>query len=328
MNKTERPVLVSGHNPMTGPRILGHHVSNFKEWPALQNAYDCYFEVDDIIAHLIYPRQREQILNRTLYTVRDFLASGINVDRCHIFVTSQVPELLELMLWLGMAVDQSYCEILHRSSFTGLIAPYQRHQMGLHTYPSVSEVTYPQLGPPALALGLGASGFQGGEEISGYVDIVAVIVEAFNHRYGDVLRKAKYVAPKTPFLVGTDGLHMSNGNHVTLSAPPESIHSACMDIRDYSILHQWYTALDSPERATMIPPTGSPSVEAKKEMAGFLTELLAPYRNIKITNAELLDIISRGAESARERVSLTVERVKAAIGVGDIKRMHSMVARS
>src|SRR5207245_11801028 len=113
-----RSVLVSGHNPMTGPRILGHYVSTFKEWSQLQRGYDCFFAVDDVIAHLIYPRQREQILNRAFYTVRDYLACGIDVASAKIFLTSHVPELFEFTLWLGTAVDQIYCDILHRTSFT------------------------------------------------------------------------------------------------------------------------------------------------------------------------------------------------------------------
>jgi tryptophanyl-tRNA synthetase len=327
MNKTERPILVSAHNPMTGPRILGHHVSNFKEWRSLQKTHECYFAVDDIIAYLIYPRESKHILNRTLYTVRDYVASGIDVNLCHIFVTSQVPEFLELILWLGTAVDQTYCELLHRSSFTGLLAPYRRHGMGLHRYPSAAEVVYPQLGPPALALGLGASGFQGGEEIRGYVDIMTVIVVEFNRRFGDVLKLPEYVRPRVEFLVGTDGVHMANGNHVTLSAPPEAVRDACLQIRDYSVLRQWYTALDADERAGRLPPMGAPSDKDKEEMARFLIDLLAPYRNIKIKNAEIVDIVSKGSDAVRERVNSTIQRVKAAMGVADLNRLRGMLQR-
>jgi hypothetical protein len=63
-------------------------------------------------------------------------------------------------------------------------------------------------------------------------------------------------------------------------------------------------------------------------MASFLAEVLAPYRNVKITNAEILEILSKGAHAVRERVHSTISRVKAAIGVDDLNRLHKMVGQS
>ncbi len=63
-------ILISAHNPMTGPRHLGHHVSTMREWPALQRKYECFFVIDDLIATFMYPHDKNEIFERSLFVAK------------------------------------------------------------------------------------------------------------------------------------------------------------------------------------------------------------------------------------------------------------------
>src|SRR6202043_997675 len=94
-------ILVSGHNPMTGPRHLGHYVSTIREWQHLQYEYESFIIIDDLLARFLNPVHREEVTNSTLFVIRDFLAGGLDPAVTRIVVTSMLPEFAHLIFLLG-----------------------------------------------------------------------------------------------------------------------------------------------------------------------------------------------------------------------------------
>lgn len=308
-------VLVSAHNPMTGPRHLGHLASTMIEWKALQDEYECYFVVDDLIADFIYPIERRKLQNRTFFTIRDFLAAGVNPHKCHIAVSSLVPEFLELMTILGSLVDLEYCLRLHARSFAGLLAPYHRAQLGLSNYESVTEVVYPQLGLPCLTLGLQADVFQGGEEVLGYGYIMEDLVKVARHLIGHSIRAPKFLAPKAPYVRGPDGEHMVAGNAIVLASDPAEVRSAVERVQDTRVLAEWYRAVGRPELARRLPASRECTPELTSEMADFMVKFLEPFRTFKIDNETIAGIVQEGSWAARSRIRKTCDLVRTAVGL-------------
>ena len=116
---------------------------------------------------------------RALQVAREFVATGVDFDRNHLILTSMVPEVHEICLYASMAVPREWCEKLYRESFAGLLTTYQRRELGLPNTESVAEVNYPQLHLASMTLALGATVFQGGEEMRGYMHILESIASGF-----------------------------------------------------------------------------------------------------------------------------------------------------
>ncbi|WP_108817039.1 hypothetical protein [Loktanella sp. Alg231-35] len=309
-------ILVSAHNPMTGPRHLGHHVSTMLEWPYLEDEYECFFIIDDVIATLMYPSQREMIFNRSLYTARDFMASGINPEKSHIVLTSSISESFELTSYFMNFVDMDYCRRLFEHSFLGMLAPHQRAQLSLNINPSVSEYLYPQFAVPTMALGLGCEQFQGGLEISGYVYVMEAIAESFNRTYPDTLRSPNWHKPKVPYLSGADGNHMVTENGWVLS---QDLEGQCSDIKDGtvadSILCEWCEAIDEREAADAVR-SGSGS-HREKAISTILAHCEG-YRKFDVTNDEIVERLANGAARAKFLLRETLSTVKSSMGVPEI----------
>lgn len=310
-------VLVSAHNPMTGPRHLGHHVSTMMEWPALEEVHECFFVIDDVIATLMYPSQREMIFNRSLYTARDFLASGIDTTKSHIVLTSSISESFELSSYLLHYVDMDYCRRLFDHSFLGILAPHQRAQLRLGLNPSVAEYIYPQFAVPTMSLGLGCEQFQGGLEISGYVYIMEAIVDSFNRAHPNATFHApSWLKPRVPYLSGADGNHMITENGWILSQPLEGQCSAIRDgtVPD-SVLCEWCEALDLPDIAEAVRDGGS---KHRDNAIAALLSHCERYRTADFTNEEIVDRLAAGAARAKFLLRETLSSVKAAMGIPEI----------
>jgi tryptophanyl-tRNA synthetase len=91
--------ILTGVRP-TGPLHLGHYVGALENWVKLQSDYECFFliadyQVSDHAEDL--PRVRQSVLDVAL----DWLAVGLEPEKCHFVVESSVPEHAELTTWLS-----------------------------------------------------------------------------------------------------------------------------------------------------------------------------------------------------------------------------------
>jgi tryptophanyl-tRNA synthetase len=87
-------VIFSGIQP-SGNLTLGNYIGALRNWVALQDEYDCYYCI--VNEHAITVRQDPtELRRRTLELMAIYLASGIDPDKCSIFVQSHVPAHAEL----------------------------------------------------------------------------------------------------------------------------------------------------------------------------------------------------------------------------------------
>ena len=88
-------IILTGDRP-TGRLHVGHYVGSLKERVKLQNSgeYDeIYIMIAD--AQALTDNAEQNIMNVAL----DYLACGIDPEKCHIFIQSMVPELTELTFY-------------------------------------------------------------------------------------------------------------------------------------------------------------------------------------------------------------------------------------
>lgn len=303
-------LLVSAHNPMTGPRHLGHFASTMSAWEKLSKDYQIIAVIDDLIPALLYPAEREKIQERTLAVVRECLAMDLDFDgQHHILLTSMAPEAHETAFFLSMSMDFAWSQALYRESFAGLLSTYQRAELGLPHTPSLAEIAYPQCHLAALTLGLGADAFQGGEEMRGYMEIMSVAAKRY-----DAFTQPEFIGDAT-FVLGTDGHHMASENAIFISAPSTEIEAQVRDIRSIAIFENWANALGSRDMLAALAsePRGDPEdhLKAIQDIAlKVISGALDRFGTAATADRDVAAILEKSSSFARERLQETSARIK------------------
>jgi tryptophanyl-tRNA synthetase len=167
--------VLSGMRP-TGTLHLGHYHGALKNWVRLQDEYECFYFVADWHALTTHYEGRE-VIERSVYDmVIDWLAAGLDPDRCTIFLQSRLPEHAELFTLLAMGTPLGWLERV----------PTYKDQ--IDKLKDRDLATYGFLGYPLLQaadiLIYKAAFVPVGEDQSSHVELTREIARRFNHLYG------------------------------------------------------------------------------------------------------------------------------------------------
>ena len=173
--KPTRPRVLSGMRP-TGAMHLGHYHGALKNWVRLQDDYDSFFFVADWHALTTHYEERG-VMERYVYDmVTDWLAAGLDPERCTIFVQSRLPEHAELFTLLAMGTPLGWLERV----------PTYKDQ--IDKLKDRDLATYGFLGYPLLQaadiLIYKAAFVPVGEDQSSHVELTREVARRFNHLYG------------------------------------------------------------------------------------------------------------------------------------------------
>jgi tryptophanyl-tRNA synthetase len=167
--------VLSGMRP-TGAMHLGHYHGALKNWVKLQQEHDCFFFVADWHALTTHYEERD-VMERYVYEmVTDWLAAGLDPDRCTIFIQSRLPEHAELFTLLAMGTPLGWLERV----------PTYKDQ--IDKLKDRDLATYGFLGYPLLQaadiLIYKATYVPVGEDQSSHVELTREVARRFNHLYG------------------------------------------------------------------------------------------------------------------------------------------------
>lgn len=133
MSLPPRETMLSGVQP-TNALHLGNYVGALRQWQQQQESYDCFFCAVDL--HAITLRQDPAALRESTYrTVATYIASGLNPERCALFVQSHVPEHAELGWVLGCHTHLG--ELSRMTQFKDKSSVGQNVGFGLLSYPTL-----------------------------------------------------------------------------------------------------------------------------------------------------------------------------------------------
>ena len=108
-NQAGRRRVLSGMRP-TGKLHLGNYMGALYNWVKLQDEFECYFFIADWHA-LTTDYENLSMLQSNIYEVAlDFLAAGLDPEKCTIFVQSDVKDHAVLNLLLGMITPLPWLE--------------------------------------------------------------------------------------------------------------------------------------------------------------------------------------------------------------------------
>lgn len=309
-----KSLVLSAHNPMTGPRHLGHYLSTMIDWPRLQRDHELFIVVDDLISTMLYPRARKDITERSFMTIKEFLSSGVNLDDTNIVLTSMLPEAHELSFYASLVLDNAWCERLYNESFAGQLSSYQRSELSLPLLPSIGETIYPQIHLPTLTLGLGANYFQGGEEMRGYLGIMNEIA----NKLKGIPTAPALMEGRSTFVVGIDGEHMGSENAIYLSSSEKELERCLADMNSSHVFKQWSKDFRDEKLLSGLCKGEEDEAHLEKSrqvMFKFLSEELAKFRESSISNQEIVNVLERSSVIARERLKETLINVKGNFGI-------------
>ncbi len=82
--------VLSGMQPSADSLHLGNYLGALVNWVRMQDEYDAVYFIPDLHA-ITVPQDPAELARRTRVTAAQYIAGGVDVDKCTLFVQSQVP---------------------------------------------------------------------------------------------------------------------------------------------------------------------------------------------------------------------------------------------
>jgi tryptophanyl-tRNA synthetase len=179
--------VLSGMRP-TGRLHIGHFFGALENWVKLQEEYDCYFFVADWHALTTDYADTSQVAQNSIEIGTDWLAAGLDPEKCTLFVQSQVPEHAELHLLLSMVTPLSWLErVPTYKEQLEQIRDKDLHTYGFLGYPLLQSADIVLYGEPRAELFVPV-----GEDQVPHVELTREIVRRFNTYFGFKVKDALF----------------------------------------------------------------------------------------------------------------------------------------
>ena len=166
----------------TGRLHIGHYFGALQNWIKLQNdpQYECFFFVADWHALTSDYADTSQVAQNTIEIATDWLAAGLDPERCTMFVQSAVPEHAELHLLLSMVTPLGWLERVptYKEALDN-IKDKDLHTYGFLGYPVLQTADIVMYGDPESELVVPV-----GEDQVPHVELSREIVRRFDFFYG------------------------------------------------------------------------------------------------------------------------------------------------
>jgi tryptophanyl-tRNA synthetase len=325
----DRQVIVSGARP-TGRLHLGNWHGALKNWVRLQHEHECFFFVADWHALTTAWEDPVGIDESTIEMVLDWLAVGLDPDRCTIFQQSAVKEHAELFLLLGMVTPVPWLE-------RNPTYKEQRDQLLERDLSTLGFLAYPVL-QAADVLIYKATAVPVGVDQAPHIELAREIARRFNTTYRPLFPEPQTLLTETPKILGTDGRKMSKsyGNAVYLTEPPEDVDRKLSrmvtdprrarrtdpgepaDCPAYLSFHRTYSTPEElrwQEEGCRTASIGC--LECKKVTIAHVLAELEPFRarRARLTPDDARAVLAAGNARARQVAGETMAEVRAAVGL-------------
>ena len=322
--------VLSGMRP-TGNLHLGNYYGAARSFVQMQEEYNCYFFIADWHSLTTHPKPED--IQRSARTIlAEYLACGIDPEKATIYIQSDVPETIELYLYLNM---NCYLGELERVTTFKEKARQQPNNVnaGLLTYPTLMAADILQHRAAKVPVG---------KDQEQNMEMARKCARRFNNIYGvEFFPEPQNFyfgdkAIKIPGLDGSGKMGKSNGNCIYLYEDEKSIRKKVMravtdngpevpNSEKPEVIQNLFTLMEiasSKETYDYFNEKWNDCSirygDLKKQLAEDLVNTLAPIRERILelsSDQDKLDKIARmGAEKARESASATLREVRKIIG--------------
>ncbi|WP_331448482.1 tryptophan--tRNA ligase [Streptomyces prasinus] len=328
---SDSPRVLSGIQPTAGSFHLGNYLGAVRQWVALQETHDAFYMLADLHAITVTQDPAELRANTRLAAAQ-LLASGLDPDRCTLFVQSHVPEHAQLA-WVmncltGFGEASRMTQFKDKSAKQGA----DRASVGLFTYPilQVADILLYQANEVPV-----------GEDQRQHIELTRDLADRFNGRFGPtftvpkahILREtAKIYDLQDPTAKMSKSASTPKGLINLLDEPKTTAKKVKSAVTDTDTVIR-YDAENKPGVSNLLTIhstlTGTSVAELEERYAGkgygalktdlaeIMVEFVTPFKERTqqyLDDPETLDsILAKGAEKARavaaETLALAYERV-------------------
>jgi len=185
----------------TGQLHIGHYWGTLRNWITLQHSYTCFFGVMDLHGMTTAYKTTAEIPKWNHEMFAEFLAWGLDPEKCTIYIQSQIPELLELFMYFSNLTPLGWLERVN----TWKDAIEEAKQNDTH---NLGRFAYPVLQAADIAIFRGEKVPVGQDQVS-HLEISREIIRRFNSLYKAKLPEPRALLTDTPLVLGLDGRKMS-----------------------------------------------------------------------------------------------------------------------
>ena len=192
--------VLSGMQP-SGLLHLGNLMGALENWRKLQDEYECYYFVADWHALTSNYADTSKLRTYVREMVIDWLAAGLDPEKCVIFQQSLVPDHAVLHVLLSMSTPLPWLERV--PTYKEKIE--QLAEKDMHTYGFLG---YPVLQAADILI-YKANLFPVGVDQLPHLELTREMCRRFNGLYGRYFPEPQPLMTENPKLPGTDGRKMS-----------------------------------------------------------------------------------------------------------------------
>lgn len=317
--------VLSGIQP-SGKLHIGNYFGMMQPMIRHMETADLYVFIVDLHA-LTSVQDRERLRQGTLEAAADFLALGLDPDRCTFWVQSDVPEVCELTWMLSVLTPMGLLERCH--AFKDKVAKNIPASHGLFSYPVLMAADILLYQSQVVPVG---------KDQKQHVEVARDIAIRFNNAFGET-----FVVPEpeinetTAIVPGIDGQKMSKSydNTIPIFLGEKELRKRVMAIQTdatpveapkntdicnlYALLKLFAPAEKMQAVHELYVNGGAAYGYLKQDLFELINEYFADARRKKqelLANPDYLrQILAKGAEKARGKATVTLDLARDRMGL-------------
>ncbi|MDX1662082.1 MAG: tryptophan--tRNA ligase [Gemmatimonadota bacterium] len=323
---------MSGIQP-TGAIHVGNYFGAVENWVRLQDEYECFYSIVDLHA-ITVPYEPEAFPSEVEELAISLLAAGLDPERCHLFVQSEIPEIAELA-WI-LTTLAPLGNLQRMTQFKDKGGEEESVNAGLLMYPVLQA---------ADILILKADRVPVGEDQVQHLELSRVLARRFNNAFGETFAEPQPLLTKARRIVGLDGqskMSKSKGNHIGLLDSPETIRekvkTAFTDpqrkrrddpgrpwVCNVFSLHHLFSDRETIERVDRECRAAEIGCfEDKQQLAENVIDYLAPMREraeaLRAEPDRVRQVLAAGRDAVADLARETMREVRERIGLWQANR--------
>ncbi|MBU0664842.1 MAG: tryptophan--tRNA ligase [Proteobacteria bacterium] len=316
--------ILSGIQP-SGQLHIGNYFGMMKSMIAQMESSELYVFIVDLHA-MTSVHDRDRLTTGTLEAAADFLALGLDPERCIFWVQSDVPEVCELSWVLSTIAPMGLIERCH--SYKDKVANGIEASHGLFSYPVLMA---------ADILLYQADQVPVGQDQKQHLEVARDLAQKFNNTFGETFVVPEpAISKETAIVPGLDGRKMSKsyGNTIPIFLEGKALKKRVMAIEtdatpvedpkdpDKCNLFAMLKLFATPERLQEVHELyvggGAAYGYIKLELLDLISDCFAEARRKRAEYladpAMLREILKKGADKARAKAMVTLDLVRDRVG--------------
>lgn len=322
-----KPRLFSGVQP-SGRLHLGNYLGAIQQWIAFQDQYESLFCVVDLHA-ITVPQDPKTLKKKTFEMAKTYMALGIDPDRSHIFVQSQVPEHAELSWILNTIARMNDLEKM--TQFKDKSKKREESGVGLFDYPVLMAADILLYDTDMVPVG---------EDQTQHLELTRILARRFNKTFGETFRipktfvidagarimglddptkkMSKSATSEYNFIALDDDVEMARKKimkAVTDSGSSISFEDSRPGLKNLLTIYSLLSGESPQDIVRMYEKKGCAPL--KRDLADIVVDFLETYQESyrAIDDGFVSNVLESGRKYAQEKARMKIEHVKEKVGL-------------